>query len=196
MVLLISDNNLTSIIDGLNEAYKDVVMNLNFENLVVTSMGREIGKQLITVLVAKQVQSQVSVDVLSESLRERCPSFCSPDDVLLYKGMEYLEKAKATRTESEREPFLVESQRLFSKVAGQIGFDLLKEICNDYKTMNYHESGITLALLYVEKLDTLGYALGYYFSPQNASTVFLFNSRTFVMKFTPKLKTAINWFSI
>lgn len=51
------------------------------------------------------------VDAISDTLQQRCGSFCSADDVLLYKAIESLRRAKDTADSSERTECLRESLR-------------------------------------------------------------------------------------
>jgi hypothetical protein len=51
------------------------------------------------------------VDAISETLQQRCGSFCSTDDVLLYKAIESMRRARDSYDASERTESLRESLR-------------------------------------------------------------------------------------
>ena len=89
------------------------VKNLTFEGLITTLEGRNTGKTLMTALVNHQIQDEIGVDVISSVLQQRCPSICEPNDVVLYKGMELLQTAKATLNQEQRDRMLLEAQRFF-----------------------------------------------------------------------------------
>jgi nuclear pore complex protein Nup155 len=52
---------------------------------MTTAEGAEIARGLINNVINQQISQQISVDAISETLQQRCGSFCSAADVLLYK---------------------------------------------------------------------------------------------------------------
>lgn len=58
-----------------------------------TKSGRDIGRVVVNALVEKQISNKMEVSSISRLLRLKCPSFCSMDDVSLYKGMELMRLA-------------------------------------------------------------------------------------------------------
>lgn len=84
---------------------------LTLESLITTQEGRNTGKALMTILVNNQIKDEMGVDVISNILQQRCPSICEKNDVILYKGMELLQSAKATSIKDQRDKILIESQR-------------------------------------------------------------------------------------
>ncbi|KAJ3091850.1 hypothetical protein HK102_013147 [Quaeritorhiza haematococci] len=190
LVLLLIDHNLPQLVQGFADGDRKDVADLTYETLVTTQKGREVGKKMITSLVDKQIDEQLNVDLISDLLRSRCPSFCSANDVFLYKvmdpepclhydpdpsvasgitkrfnniqGMETLQKAKMVQSPQERDALLRESLRLFGKVVEQLHFNKLEEICENYKNLRYHTGGIDLVLLYAATHDPAGYGLIYW----------------------------------
>lgn len=132
---------------------------LTYENLVISDNGREIAKLLINLLINKQVDNNFSVDTISEMLRQKCPTFCSPDDVTLYKGVEHLQRSSHIGSLREREDHLAESLRLFSKVADNLEYSKLEEIVASYKSLKFRTGIINLVLLVAKNLDPSNLAL-------------------------------------
>jgi len=161
-VLLLIDHNLDNILQGLPAPTDKEFEELTFENLVITENGRRLAKTVITVIINNQVDNQVSVDTISEMLRQKCPTFCSPTDVMLYKGIESLQRSKCVQSDRERDEYLAESLRLFSLVADSIQFSKLEEIVASYKSLKYYPGAIQLVLLHVKKLDVANLALIFY----------------------------------
>ncbi len=90
-------------------ALKKDVLDLTFESINTAPQARAICKTLINEIVNKQIESQIDVVTISELLRRRCPTYCSPDDIVYYKGIESLRKAKSGFSPSERESLLQDS---------------------------------------------------------------------------------------
>ena len=53
--------------------------------------------------------SDFKVDIISSTLQQRCPSICEPNDVILYKGMEFLRTAKFSSSKDQQQYCLKES---------------------------------------------------------------------------------------
>jgi nuclear pore complex protein Nup155 len=61
------------------------ILKLTFEELFTTPKGREIVKEMVNVMVGLGVSGKTSVEAVTETLRVRCPAFCSGDDVIVYR---------------------------------------------------------------------------------------------------------------
>jgi len=128
-----------------------------------------ISRALVNVVINQQIGQQISVDTISEVLQQRCGSFCSTDDVMLYKAKENIRKAVETRNPTERQNWLGESLRLFIKGARILEFDKLREICGDYQQLSYAKGSVELPLTCarVSDPDNIGLEYWYAGSPPN-----------------------------
>jgi nuclear pore complex protein Nup155 len=63
---------------------------MNFEDLFTSAKGREIVKEMVNVMVGLGVSGITSVEAVTETLRVRCPAFCSGDDVIVYRVMSFI----------------------------------------------------------------------------------------------------------
>ena len=61
------------------------ILRMTFEDLFTTPKGREIVKEMVNVMVGLGVSGKTSVEAVTETLRIRCPLFCSDDDVIVYR---------------------------------------------------------------------------------------------------------------
>jgi len=61
------------------------ILKMTFEDLFTSSKGREIVKEMVNVMVGLGVSGKSSVEAVTETLRVRCPAFCSGDDVIVYR---------------------------------------------------------------------------------------------------------------
>lgn len=58
---------------------------MTYADLLTTSKGRDIARSLVSAIINLQIGQNLSVEAISDVLQQRCGSFCSSDDVLLYK---------------------------------------------------------------------------------------------------------------
>ena len=58
---------------------------MSYADLLTTSKGRDVARSLVSTIINMQIGQNLSVDAISDVLQQRCGSFCSADDVLLYK---------------------------------------------------------------------------------------------------------------
>jgi len=130
-----------------------VLHTLTFEQLITDQNGILAARSLVNVVINQQIGQQISVDTISEVLQQRCGSFCSTDDVLLYKARENVRKAAETENMTERNTWLSESLRLFTRAARILEFDKLREICGDYQQLNYAKGAVDLPLHCAQVLD-------------------------------------------
>ncbi|KAI0348539.1 nucleoporin [Trametopsis cervina] len=155
-ILLLTDHRLGELISQCDPAVQKQVTSLTFEQLITTQDGVSASRALVNVIINQQIGQQISVDTISEVLQQRCGSFCSTDDVLLYKAQENIRKAVETNIPAERHRWLGESLRLFSKGARILEFEKLREICGDYQHLNYAKGAIDLPLFCAQVYDPDG----------------------------------------
>ncbi|BFZ64082.1 hypothetical protein YB2330_005220 [Saitoella coloradoensis] len=162
LVLFDKSNQLHPIMMNLSGELRQQCLGLSHELLFITPQGKEVVKELVTQIVNQQISAGVSVDAVSETLRKKCGSFCSADDVLMYKAIEQLRRAKQQVEGSEdRYELLRESLRLFTKTAGSLSVDTLKEAVDEFQTLNFHAGAIELALDVAKACDPNQLAFGY-----------------------------------
>ncbi|KAH9950428.1 nucleoporin [Amylocystis lapponica] len=153
-VLLLSDHRLGELIRQCDTDTQKLISSMTFEDLITDQKGITISRALVNVLINQQIGQQISVDTISEVLQQRCGSFCSTDDVMLYKARENVRKAVETRSPTERQTWLGESLRLFMKGARILEFEKLQEICGDYQQLSYAKGAIELPLHCAQVFDT------------------------------------------
>jgi nuclear pore complex protein Nup155 len=169
--LLLIDYKLDSLVSHCEADVQKLVGILTFEDLVISQNGMTASRALVNVIIDQQIGQQISVDNISEVLQQRCGSFCSADDVMLYKAKENVKKAIETRNSADRNGWLAESLRLFLKGARILQFDKVKEICGDYQNLNYAKGAVELPLTCAKILDPDNAGIDYWRegSPENDS---------------------------
>ncbi|KDQ63476.1 hypothetical protein JAAARDRAFT_695291 [Jaapia argillacea MUCL 33604] len=144
--LLLIDYRIGELIAQSDVDTQKLVTSLTFEDLVTTQNGVTVSRALVNIVIDQQIGQQIGVDTISEVLQQRCGSFCSTDDVMLYKARENIRKAAESRNPLERQNWLGESLRLFVKGARILEFEKLREICGDYQQLNFAKGAIELPL--------------------------------------------------
>ncbi|KNZ78533.1 putative nucleoporin [Termitomyces sp. J132] len=152
-VLLLNDYMLGDLISQCDPEIQKLTSLQTFETLITSQDGMSISRALVNVIIDQQIGQQISVDTISEILQHRCGSFCSTDDVMLYKAKENVRKAVESRNPLDRQNWLAESLRLFAKGARILEFEKLREICGDYQQLDYARGAVELPLTCAQTLD-------------------------------------------
>ncbi|KAH7883515.1 nucleoporin [Phlebopus sp. FC_14] len=178
-VLLLSDYRIGELIEQCDTDMQKLVASLTYEDLITTQNGISASRALVNVIIDQQIGQQISVDTISEVLQQRCGSFCSTDDVMLYKARENVRKAIESRNPAERQNWLGESLRLFTKGARILEFDKIREVCNEYQQLDYAKGAVELPLSCAQTLDPDNIGLEYWLSgcPANDDRSNLFQKR-------------------
>ncbi|TFY65154.1 hypothetical protein EVJ58_g2157 [Rhodofomes roseus] len=155
-ILLLSDHRLGELIRQCEPDIQRLVTSMTFEDLITDEQGIASSRALVNVVINQQIGQQISVDTVSEVLQQRCGSFCSTDDVMLYKARENIRKAIETRNPAERQTWLGESLKLFMKGARNLDFEKLREICGDYQQLSYAKGAVELPLHCAQAYDADG----------------------------------------
>ncbi|KAI0639300.1 nucleoporin [Trametes polyzona] len=153
-LLLLNDHRLGELISQCDPEVQKLLEGLTFEDLITADKGVTASRALVNVIINQQIGQQISVDTISEVLQQRCGSFCSTDDVMLYKARENIRRAVETRNPMERQTWLGESLRLFMKGARNLEFEKLREICGDYQQLSYAKGAVELPLYCAQAFDT------------------------------------------
>ncbi|KAN0100556.1 Non-repetitive/WGA-negative nucleoporin C-terminal domain containing protein [Tylopilus felleus] len=179
-VLLLSDYRLGELIAQCDAETQKLVIAMTYEELITTQNGINASRALVNVVIDQQIGQQISVDTISEVLQQRCGSFCSTDDVMLYKARENVRKAVESRNPAERQNWLGESLRLFTKGARILEFEKIREVCDEYRELSYAKGAIELPLSCAQAVDPDNVGLEYWLSgcPSNDDRAKFFKKRT------------------
>ncbi|KAK6511470.1 hypothetical protein TWF481_000386 [Arthrobotrys musiformis] len=160
-VLTLLEDKLDEVIGLLPDTIKPQVKELTFEGLFTTDAGRALAKELIAAMVNRNIQAGASVDIVADTLRKRCGSFCSADDVVLYKAIEQLRKARDTVDIDTKSRLLQESEHLFSQVASTLSVDTLTDAMGEFLSLQFPSGAIRIALDVAKASDRGNLAIGY-----------------------------------
>lgn len=132
-ILVLCDERLEDIVALLPEDSKTKFLNLTYEQLFSSSEGRDIAKELVKAIVNRNIAKGSNVETVAESLRRRCGSFCSAEDVMIFKAQEQLKRASEAGPNSEfGRNLLNESLNLFLQVSDSLPMDYLRSAVEQY----------------------------------------------------------------
>ncbi|KAK3678378.1 hypothetical protein LTR78_001675 [Recurvomyces mirabilis] len=160
--LVLFDERLEDILAALSEESRRKAMELTFEQLFVFASGRELAKELVKAIVNRNIANGSNVDTVAEALRRRCGSFCSAEDVIIFKAQEQVKRASEAGGQSETGRVLLnESQRLFQKVAANLSGEHLQWAVQQYIQMSFYAGAIQLCLIVAQERDRAKRALAW-----------------------------------
>ncbi|KAA6414467.1 MAG: non-repetitive nucleoporin [Lasallia pustulata] len=161
-VLVLFDERITEIVLSLPNETRQQARNITYEGLFCTSSGKDLAKELVKAIVNRNIANGSNVDTVAEALRRRCGSFCSADDVVIFKAQEQLKKASEAGSGSEfGRNLLNESLRLFKQVASSLSMEQLQWAVQQYVSAQFYAGAIELALKVAQEGDRGNRALSW-----------------------------------
>ncbi|PHH69897.1 hypothetical protein CDD82_7460 [Ophiocordyceps australis] len=151
-VLMLFDERVSDILTRLDDTTRDEVTRLTYERLFAQTEGKELAKVLVKAIVNRNIESGSNVETVADALRRRCGSFCSAEDVVVFKAQEQLKLASEKPTTVSR-TLLYESLKLFEKVAGTLSLANLQSTVEQYVALKYYAGAIQLCLVVARERD-------------------------------------------
>ncbi|KAI4673715.1 uncharacterized protein J4E88_008772 [Alternaria novae-zelandiae] len=138
------------------------VRQLTFQGLFSVKEGKELARELVKAIVNRNIAKGSNVESVAEALRRKCGSFCSSDDVVIFKAQESLKKAADSGANAERGRILLnDSLRLFEQVAKSLSYENLAATVNQYIQLEFYAGAIRLALKVAQEWDRGNKALSW-----------------------------------
>ncbi|KAF1819507.1 nucleoporin-domain-containing protein [Dissoconium aciculare CBS 342.82] len=161
-VITLFEERVEEIVALLSDENKRKAKELTFERLFVSSSGRELAKDLTKAIVNRSIANGSNVDSVAERLRRKCGSFCSADDVTIFKAQELVKRASEAGAQSESARInLNESQRLFQKVASNLGDEYIEWTVDQYVSMEFFAGACQLCLVVAGERDKSNRAMAW-----------------------------------
>jgi nuclear pore complex protein Nup155 len=161
-VQMLFDERVDEIWTTLDDAVKQKFRDLTYEILFSTDHGKDLAKVLVKAIVNRNIANGSNVESVAEALRRRCGSFCSADDVIIFKAQELLKKASEVGASTDLgRGHLNESLRLFQQVAGALSLENLQTATEQFTSLQFYAGAITLILNVAREHDRGNKALAY-----------------------------------
>ncbi|KAI9368699.1 Non-repetitive/WGA-negative nucleoporin C-terminal-domain-containing protein [Aspergillus egyptiacus] len=161
-VSVLFDEKVEEIVALLPDESKQRFLKLTFEELFSTTKGHEIAKELVKGIVNRNIAKGANVETVADALRRRCGSFCSAEDVVIFKAQELLKRATEAGFNSELgRNLLNESLHLFQQVSESLPMDYLVSAVENYIFNQFFAGAIQLALNVAGRSDKANMALSW-----------------------------------
>lgn len=132
-ILVLFDERVDEIVATLPAESKEKFLSLTFEELFSSGKGHDIAKELVKGIVNRNIAKGSNVETVADALRRRCGSFCSTEDVVIFKAQEMLKRATEAGANTELgRNLLNESLGLFQQVAGCLPMDYLVSAVDNF----------------------------------------------------------------
>ncbi|EKD15418.1 uncharacterized protein L3040_001786 [Drepanopeziza brunnea f. sp. 'multigermtubi'] len=161
-VQMLFDEGVDEIFASLEDIPRQELRDLTYEKLFSTEQGKELAKVLVKAIVNRNIANGSNVDTVAEALRRRCGSFCSADDVIIFKAQEQLKKASTLTPNSDMQRKLLnESLGLFKQVSGALSYAYLQDAVDQFTNLGFYAGAISLALVAAKESDRGNRALAW-----------------------------------
>ncbi|UKZ82578.1 hypothetical protein TrVFT333_010370 [Trichoderma virens FT-333] len=153
-VLMLFDERVSDIYARLDDASRQQLKDLTYEKLFSQADGKDLAKLLVKAIVNRNIESGSNVETVADALRRRCGSFCSPDDVVIFKAQESLKRASEQPLNTNQSRVLLnESLTLFQKVARSLTYNNLQTAIAQYIDLKYYAGAVQLCLYVAREQD-------------------------------------------
>ncbi|RMZ85308.1 hypothetical protein DV738_g115, partial [Chaetothyriales sp. CBS 135597] len=161
-VLVLFEESLTEVVSLLPEGARAAFVKLTFEELFSTQKGLDLAKELVKAIVNRNIARGSNVETVADAIRRRCGSFCSADDVVIFKAQEQLKRAAEAGPNAElARNLLNESLKLFEEVAHSLPNDYLRSAVAQFTELSFFAGAIQLALRVAYERDKANDALSW-----------------------------------
>lgn len=138
-VLVMFEERLEDILALLPSDSQARVRQLTFEGLFSTAEGKNLARDLVKAIVSRNIAKGSNVETVAEALRRKCGSFCSSDDVVIFKAQESLKKATDLGANNERGRMMLnDSLKLFEQVAKSLSEEHLSQAVDNYIALEFY----------------------------------------------------------
>ncbi|EAZ63407.2 nuclear pore complex subunit [Scheffersomyces stipitis CBS 6054] len=140
--------SLTNQVNLLSLSFKDLLLpNREVKNLI---------KDLLSSIINKNILKGGSIDLIASSLQGRCGSFCSTDDVLIFKAIENLTRAKniGYRDAEIKSKCLKNAVILFEEAHESLTLENIENSVNIMLDLEYYVGAVGLLLKLAHKVGS------------------------------------------
>ncbi|KAI8560618.1 hypothetical protein RHMOL_Rhmol04G0271800 [Rhododendron molle] len=158
LLQLLSQHNVTRLVQNIDANLHQALVQLTFHQLVCSEEGDQLATRLISALMEYYTgpDGRGTVDDISGRLRDRCPSYFKEADYRFYLAVECLERAAASSDTEDRQNLAREAFNYLSKVPESAD---LQTVCKRFADLRLYEAVVQLPLQKAQALDPSGDAL-------------------------------------
>lgn len=149
--------NFDEIIKFLSITNQVNLLSLSLRDLLLPNTEvRNLIKDLLSSIINKNILQGGSIDLIAMSLQGRCGSFCSTNDVLIFKAIENLTKAKGigSRDNDLKSKCLKNASLLFEEASESLTLVNIENAINIMLDLEYYVGAVELLLKLASKLNS------------------------------------------
>lgn len=147
--------------NGYNEVFRYLsltnqlnLLNLRFKDLLLpTTDVKNLIKDLLSSIINKNILKGGSIDLIASSLQGRCGSFCSTNDVYIFKAIENLTRAKSVgnRDIELKLKCLNNAVALFEQASDSLTFENIENSVDIMLSLDFYSGAIEFLLKLANK---------------------------------------------
>lgn len=106
-------------------------------------------KELLSCIINRSMSEGNSVELVANTLQEKCGYFCSTDDVLIFKAIENLKKAKSysdVKDDELKVKYLNNSIKLLKQSSDSLSEEAITDCVNAILELGYYPSAVEFLL--------------------------------------------------
>lgn len=152
------------IIKFLTREVQTDLTKLKFKDLFAPNEDtRVLVREILSSIINRNITRGASIEYTATALQERCGSFCSSSDILGFRAIEHLRKAKeiGLRDYETLRYHLNNAIKLFERIVDDLSFDKLKEAVSIMLELNYFPKTIGFLLNIANAVDKAKLAYQY-----------------------------------
>lgn len=152
------------IIKFLNYDIQTDLTKLKFKDLFAPNeSSKMLVREILSSIINRNITRGASIEYTATALQERCGSFCSSSDILGFRAIEHLRKAKeiGLRDYETLRYHLNNAIKLFERIVDDLSIEKLKEAVSIMLELNYFPKTIEFLLNIANSMDKAKLAYQY-----------------------------------
>ncbi|OBA20947.1 nucleoporin-domain-containing protein [Metschnikowia bicuspidata var. bicuspidata NRRL YB-4993] len=152
----VNQNNHNDIFKFLSLTNQLNLLTLNLKDLLLPSLEvKNLIKDLLSSIINKTILKGGSIDLIASSLQGRCGSFCSSDDVYIFKAIENLTRAKniGNRDNEMRLKCLRNAVTLFEQASDSLTLENIENSIDIMLSLDFYKGAVEFLLKLAKRLQ-------------------------------------------
>lgn len=154
---IVCEHQLHVLLTQLSIEQRQMLESCTFRDLIL--IRADLCASLIVTIINSYLNDNASVKLISEKLREVCPTLYRNEDAVSHKATEILKLSKTCVNEDEKLENFFKALDLCCQAAPKLP---LGNICQQFSAAGFYEGVIKLCTVFAEKLDPNETALHFY----------------------------------
>ncbi|KAG7661066.1 NUP170 [[Candida] subhashii] len=150
-----NQSNFNEIFEFLSLTNQANLLCLTFKDLLLPNREvKNLVKDLLSSIINKNILKGGSIDLIASSLQTRCGSFCSTDDVFIFKAIENLTRAKkiGSRDNDLKVKCLQNAVLLFEEAFESLTIENIENSINIMLELEYYAGAVGMLLNIAQKI--------------------------------------------